>query len=47
MVNDQINEVKLNLATEDYCGILSKLGSSLIKLSGKFIWCSIDFFLMS
>jgi hypothetical protein len=37
MVNDQINEVELNLAIEDSCGILSKLGSSLVKLSGKFI----------
>jgi hypothetical protein len=37
MVNEQFNEVELNLATEDLCGILSKLGSSLVKLSGKFI----------
>jgi hypothetical protein len=37
MVNEQFNEVELNLATEDPCGILSKLGSSLVKLSGKFI----------
>jgi hypothetical protein len=29
MVNDQINKVELNLATEDSCGILSKLGSKL------------------
>jgi hypothetical protein len=28
MVNDQINDVELNLATEDSCGILSKLGSA-------------------
>jgi hypothetical protein len=28
MVNDQINEVGLNLATEDSCDILSKLGST-------------------
>jgi hypothetical protein len=37
MVNDQINRVELNLATEDSCGILRKLGSSLVKLIGKFI----------
>jgi hypothetical protein len=37
MVNDQINKVELNLATEDSCDILSKLGSSLVKLSDKFI----------
>jgi hypothetical protein len=37
MVNDQINEVELNLATEDSCGILSKLESSFVKISGKFI----------
>jgi hypothetical protein len=37
MVNDQINKVELNLATKDSCGILSKLGSSLVKLIGKFI----------
>jgi hypothetical protein len=35
--NDQSNKVGLNLATEDSCGILSKLRSSLVKLSGKFI----------
>jgi hypothetical protein len=37
MVNDQINRVELNLATDDYCGILSNLGSSLVKLNGRFI----------
>jgi hypothetical protein len=37
MVNDQINKVELNLATEDSWGILSKLGSRLVKLIGKFI----------
>jgi hypothetical protein len=37
MVNDQINKVDLNLTTEDFCGTLSKLGSSLVKLIGKFI----------
>jgi hypothetical protein len=37
MVNDQINKVELNLATEDSCGILRKLGSSLVKLIDKFI----------
>ena len=37
MVNDQINKVELNLTIEDSCGILSKLGSSLVKLSGKSI----------
>jgi hypothetical protein len=37
MVNDQINKVELNLATEDFWGTLSKLGSSLVKLIGKFI----------
>jgi hypothetical protein len=37
MVNDTLNKVELNLATEDSCGTLSKLGSSLVKLSGKFI----------
>jgi hypothetical protein len=37
MLNDQISEVELNHATEDSCGKLSKLGSSLVKLSGKFI----------
>jgi hypothetical protein len=30
MVNDKIIKVELNLATRDFCGILSKLGSSLI-----------------
>jgi hypothetical protein len=37
MVNDQINKVELNLATDDSCGIPSNLGSSLVKLIGKFI----------
>jgi hypothetical protein len=37
MVNDQFNKVELNLATEGSCGMLSKLGSSLVKLFGKFI----------
>jgi hypothetical protein len=37
MVNVQINKVELNLAIEHSCGILSKLGSSLVKLIGKFI----------
>jgi hypothetical protein len=37
MVNDQINKVQLNLTTGDFCGTLSKLGSSLVKLIGKFI----------
>jgi hypothetical protein len=36
MVNDQINKVELILATDDSCGILSNLGSSLVKLIGKF-----------
>jgi hypothetical protein len=35
--NDQINKVELNLATEYSWGILSKLGLSLVKLTGKFI----------
>jgi hypothetical protein len=34
---DQFNKVGLNLATEDSCGILGKLGSSLIKLIGMFL----------
>jgi hypothetical protein len=37
MVDDQINKVELNLTTEDFRGTLSKLGSSLVKLIGKFI----------
>jgi hypothetical protein len=37
MVNDQINKVELNLAIEDSYDIVSKLGSSLVKLSGKII----------
>jgi hypothetical protein len=37
MVKDQINKVELNLTTRDFCGTLSKLGSSLAKLIGKFI----------
>jgi hypothetical protein len=37
MVNDQINKVELNRTIEDFCGTLSKLGSSLVKLIGKFI----------
>jgi hypothetical protein len=40
MVNDQINKVELNLTTGDFCGALSKLGSSLVKLIGKFILVS-------
>jgi hypothetical protein len=32
MVNDQINKVELNLATQDSYGILNKLGSGLVKL---------------
>jgi hypothetical protein len=32
-----LNKVELNLATEDSCGTLSNLGSSLVKLSGRFI----------
>jgi hypothetical protein len=32
-----LNKVELNLATEDSCGRLSKLRSSLVKLIGKFI----------
>jgi hypothetical protein len=35
--NDQFNKVGLNLAIEDSCGILGKLGSSLVKLIGKFL----------
>jgi hypothetical protein len=37
MVNDQINKVELNLTTGDFCGTRSRLGSSLVKLIGKFI----------
>jgi hypothetical protein len=37
MVNDQINKVELILTTEDLWGTLSKLGWSLVKLSGKSI----------
>jgi hypothetical protein len=37
MRDDQFNKVELNLTTEDFCGTLSKLGSSLVKLIGKFI----------
>jgi hypothetical protein len=37
MVNDQINEVGLNLGTKGSCGIIGKLGSSLVKLIGKFL----------
>jgi hypothetical protein len=37
MGDDQFNKVELNLTTEDFCGTLSKLGSSLVKLIGKFI----------
>jgi hypothetical protein len=37
MVKDQINKVELNLTTGNFCGTLSKLGSSLVKLNGKFI----------
>jgi hypothetical protein len=29
--------VELNLTTKGFCGTLSKLGSSLVKLIGKFI----------
>jgi hypothetical protein len=36
--NDQFNKVGLNLATEDFWGTLSKLGSSLVNLIGKFIF---------
>jgi hypothetical protein len=32
-----LNQAEFNLATKDSCGILSKLGSSLVKLSGKSI----------
>jgi hypothetical protein len=35
--NDQFNKAGLNLATEDSCGTLGKLGSSLVKLIGKFL----------
>jgi hypothetical protein len=37
MGGDQFNMVELILTTEDFCGTLSKLGSSLVKLIGKFI----------
>jgi hypothetical protein len=37
MVDDQINKVELNLTTRYFCGTLSNLGSSLVKLFGKFI----------
>jgi hypothetical protein len=37
MMNDQINKVEINLTTGDFCGTLSKLGSSLVKLIDKFI----------
>jgi hypothetical protein len=37
MGDDQFNKVELNLTTEDFCGTLSNLGSSLVKLIGKFI----------
>jgi hypothetical protein len=36
MVNDQIKKVELNLTTGDFCGTLRNLGSSLVKLIGKF-----------
>jgi hypothetical protein len=45
--NDQFNKVGLNLASENSWGTLSKLGSSLVKLIGKFFWCLTDFPLMS
>jgi hypothetical protein len=32
-----LNQVEFNLSTNDSCGILSKLGSSLVNLSGKSI----------
>jgi hypothetical protein len=35
--NDQFNKVVFILSTEDFLGTLSKLGSSLVKLNGKFI----------
>jgi hypothetical protein len=35
--NDQFNKVGLILSTKDFWGTLSKLGSSLVKLIGKFI----------
>jgi hypothetical protein len=37
MVKDQINKIELNITTKDFCGTLSKLGSSLVKLIGKCI----------
>jgi hypothetical protein len=37
MGGDQFNKVELNLTTEGFCGTLSNLGSSLVKLIGKFI----------
>jgi hypothetical protein len=37
MVTNLLNQVEFNLATRDSCGILSNLGSSLVKLSGKCI----------
>jgi hypothetical protein len=37
MVTNLLNQVEFNLATRDSCGILSKLRSSLVKLSGKSI----------
>jgi hypothetical protein len=37
MGDDQINKVELILTTGDFCGTLSNLGSSLVKLIGKFI----------
>jgi hypothetical protein len=37
MGNDQFNMVELILTIEDFYDTLSKLGSSLVKLIGKFI----------
>jgi hypothetical protein len=37
MGDDQFNKVELIFATEGFCGKLSNLGSSLVKLIGKSI----------
>ena len=37
MVNDWLNKVEVNLTTGDFCGILGKSRSSLVKLLGRII----------
>jgi hypothetical protein len=37
MVTNLLNQIEFNLATKDSCGMLSKFGSNLVKLSGKSI----------